>query len=118
MFDIYTPELRDLALSVATHNHIRLCSGVYAAILGPAYATRFELQFLINNHCDAIGMSVVHEATIAAHCGMKILGLAAITDMALPYATHHATEQEVINSGKQSQAKFKTLILEILKKLP
>ena len=117
MFDVYTPELRVLASNIAVANNIHLCQGIYAAILGPAYATRAELQFLINNHCDAIGMSVVHEAMIAAHSGMKILGLAAITDMALPYASHHATEQEVIESGKRTQVKFKKLLLEIMTNL-
>lgn len=117
MFDIYTPELQQLAHKSAINVNIRLCQGIYAAILGPAYATRAELQFLINNHCDAIGMSVVQEAMIAAHSGMQILALAAITDMALPYAKHHATEQEVIDSAKNIQAKFKLLILDIVKQL-
>ncbi len=117
MFDIYTPALREIVLNVAITSNIRLCQGVYAAILGPVYGTRAELQMYVNNHCDAIGMSLVHEAIIAAHSGMKILGLAAITDLALPYATHHATEQEVIDAGKRTQTKFKALLLAILSNL-
>lgn len=114
MFDIYTPSLQHIARKAALEVKVRLREGVYAAILGPAYATRAELQFLINNHCDAIGMSVVQEAIAAAHAGMQILGLAAITDMALPYKLHHATEQEVIESGKQIQSQFKLIIRQII----
>lgn len=117
LFDIYTPELREVALNVAESSNIRLCQGVYAAILGPIYSTRAELQMFINNHCDAVGMSLIHESIIAAHSGMKILGLAAITDLALPYAKHHATEQEVIDAGKRTQSKFKKLLLAIITKL-
>jgi purine-nucleoside phosphorylase len=114
MFDIYTENLQKIAIEVATKEQIRLNKGVYGLISGPAYATRTELQALINNGCDAVGMSVTHEATVAAHANMQILGLAALTDMALPYANHHANENEVIEMGKKISIKFKTLIMGII----
>jgi purine-nucleoside phosphorylase len=115
MFDVYTPRLITLAQQVALQLNFHLNVGVYAAILGPAYATRAELQFLINNHCDAIGMSVVHEAMIAAHSEMEVLGLAAITDMALPYSGHgHSSGDEVVSSAKRIQAQFKQLLLAVI----
>lgn len=114
MFDIYTKELQILARQIALKNHLQLFQGVYASIAGPQYGTRSELQMLINHNCDAIGMSVVPEAIVAAHSSMKILGLAGITDMALPHATHHATEEEVVIAGKKLADKMKLLISEIL----
>lgn len=117
MFDVYTPKLQKLAHKVAIENQIRLCHGVYAGIMGPTYATRAELWMYLENKCDAIGMSVVQEAIVAAHCNMQILGLAAITDMALPYVENHSTEEEVIESGKKIAAKFKVLVKEIAKQL-
>lgn len=117
MFDIYTPSLRNMLKSLALAKGIALQEGVYAGILGPNYATRSELQMLIDNRCDAIGMSVVHEAMVAAHCSMQIVGLAAITDMALPYATNHATTNEVVESGRQIVGKFKLLLVELIKQL-
>ncbi len=117
MFDIYTPKLQQLALEIAAKNTIDLKQGIYAGILGPTFATRAELQFLINNNCDAIGMSIVQEAVIAAHSQIQILGLAAITDMALPDSNHHATHDEVMKSGRQIGIKFKKLINEILKNI-
>lgn len=113
MFDIYTDHLQELTKKTALKNQIPLCQGVYAAIPGPQYATRAELRWLINNNCDAIGMSVVLEAIVAAHARMKILGLAAITDMALPYAVHHATEEEVVIEAKKTAEKMRILITEI-----
>jgi purine-nucleoside phosphorylase len=117
MFDIYTENLQKVARKAAIDNRIQLCQGVYAGILGPQYATRAELQFLLQNNCDAIGMSVVQEAIVAAHSGMQILGLAAITDMALPYATHHASELEVVEQAKLVSDKVKTLITEVARSL-
>jgi len=115
MFDIYTESLQKIAKRAAIDNRIQLCQGVYAGILGPQYATRAELNFLIQNKCDAIGMSVVQEAIIAAHCNMQILGLAAITDMALPYTLHHATELEVVEQANLAKERVRTLITEVAK---
>lgn len=117
MFDIYTKRLQDFAIETGINQQIRINKGVYGLISGPNYSTRAELQLLINNGCDAVGMSVTHEATVAAHCGMEILGLAALTDMALPYSHEHATENEVIEMGKKMKVKFKSLILGIIEKM-
>jgi purine-nucleoside phosphorylase len=102
---------------VALEHLIKLHQGVYAGILGPTYATRAELQYYIDSGCDAIGMSVVQEATVAAHSGMQIIGLSAITDMALPYVAHHTTEDEVVAAGKRIAGSLKTLIVEIAKRI-
>lgn len=114
MFDIYTPKLQAIAIKSALKLGITLQKGIYAGILGPAYATRAELQFYINNNCDAIGMSVIGEAFVAAHGNMQILALAAITDMALPYAVSHANGNEVVEAGKQISSKLTSLIKEVL----
>lgn len=101
MFDIYTKDLRDLAINVAKLNNIVLHQGVYAGIIGPTFATRAELKYMIHAGGDAIGMSVIPEAIVAAHSSMNILAFAAITDMALPNANHHSNEQEIIEVGKK-----------------
>jgi len=117
MFDIYTKKLQKIVQKVAVDHQIRLCKGVYAGYLGPTYSTRAELAFYLGSKCDAVGMSVVQEAIVAAHCNMQILGLAAITDIALPNVIKHATEAEVIATGKKTAATFKKLIKEIAKQL-
>lgn len=117
MFDIYCPKLLTMVKQLALSKGISLQQGVYAGILGPNYATRSELQMYIDSKCDAIGMSVVHEAIIAAHSSIDVIGLAAITDMALPYALHHATENEVIESGKKIMHNFKNLLIDIIDRL-
>ena len=117
MFDIYTPHLREIAVTTAHNLGITINTGVYAGILGPMYATRAELQFLIDSHCDAIGMSVVQEAIVAAHCKMNILGLAVITDMALPNADKHATEDEVVDAGNKARQQVHTLLNGIISQI-
>lgn len=117
MFDIYTPELQRIARTVATENKINLCQGVYIGMLGPEFPTRAELRLMLENNNDAVGLSVIHEAIVAAHSGMQIMGLIMIADMALPYSTKQATMGEIAENAHHSLTKFKTLLLEIVKKM-
>ena len=117
MFDAYRPELRDLAHKVALKEGIRLQEGVYAGITGPAYFTRAELRFLIKIGADTIGMSTVPEVIVATHAGIKVLGIGTITDMALPDAGHHATEDEILECAREVGPKLQRLIKGVLAEL-
>jgi len=117
MFDAYNPGLRNLAKKVALKNGISLHEGVYLGITGPVFFTRAELRYALQIGADAIGMSMISEVITAIHCGMKVIGLGAITDMALPDIEHHATEQEVIAVAQKSSFIFKTLLKEILSEI-
>lgn len=117
MFDIYDASLQRIARTVATENRINLCQGVYIGILGPEFPTRAELRIMLENNNDAVGLSVVHESIVAAHSGMKILGLIMIADMALPYSIKQATMGEIAEQAHLSIDKVKIMLLEIIKKM-
>lgn len=117
MFDCYTPDLRDIAKNVALEEKIYIHEGTYFAIAGPVYFTRAELRFAIQAGGDAIGMSMVQEVIAATHAGMKVLGIANITDVALPDVEHHSTEQEIIAIAKQTGPTFRKLIKSILSRI-
>ncbi len=117
MFDAYRPELRAIAQRTAAAQGISLQEGVYAGITGPAFFTRAELRFLQIIGADALGMSTVPEVIVAVHAGLKVLGLALVTDMALPDATHHATEQDVLDTAARSAKVFRGLVKGILENL-
>lgn len=110
MFDAYKEELRAIARRVAHQEGIALQEGVYAGITGPSFFTPAELQHLITIGADSIGMSTVYEAIVATHCGMKVLGLGLISDMALPDSHDHATEQDVLRVVHESSAQTRRLI--------
>lgn len=114
MFDAYSPKLRALTKKVALENKIPLNEGIYFAISGPAFYSRAELRMAIQMGGDAIGMSMVQEVITAIHGGMTVLGIANITDMALPDLEHHATEQDVIDMAKKTGPVFKNLIKAVL----
>ena len=117
MFDAYRPELRAIARRTAAAQGVLLKEGVYAGITGPAFFTRAELRFLQIIGADALGMSTVPEVIVAVHAGLKVLGLALVTDMALPDAAHHATEQDVLDTAARSAKIFRNLVKGILENM-
>lgn len=114
MFDIYDKSLACLAHEIASKHKVYLQRGVYVGVSGPQYSTRAELKYFIDIGGGAIGMSVVHEAIAAAHSGLRILGLAAITDLSLPYAVSHITEQEVIDNAQLIEIKFRDIVTDLI----
>jgi purine-nucleoside phosphorylase len=117
MFDAYTPALRQVAHQVALQSGLRLHEGVYCGITGPVFFTPAELRMLMQWGCDSVGMSIVPEVIMAVHRGMKVLGLALISDMAIPDTGHHATGADVLRVVNESSEKFSKLLVSTLKAL-
>lgn len=78
----YDPKLRALAKSIAQQLRIELREGVYAAVAGPSFETAAELRALRLLGGDAVGMSTANETIVAVHCGMRVLGLSLISNLA------------------------------------
>src|SRR6185437_6686753 len=76
-------DLRQAAHAAASEHGFTLRDGVYAMVGGPAYETMAEIRFLQRVGADAVGMSTIPEVIVARHAGMRVLGLSAITDMAV-----------------------------------
>lgn len=80
--DIYTKSLRVKALELASKAGLRVHEGVYMFFPGPQFETASEIRAAQILGADIVGMSTVTEALTAAHCGMKLFGLALVTNMA------------------------------------
>ena len=114
----YTPELRVLAKSVAAVEGIELKEGVYLAALGPSYETPAEIRSFHAMRADLVGMSTVPEVIVAAHAGMKVLGLSIATNLAAgvdPSAT--LTHEEVIETTRLKGEEMRRLLMGILENL-
>ena len=116
-FDAYDEAFLEAARAAARRLDLRLREGVYLAIAGPAYATRAELRAFRAWGADAIGMSTVHEVTVARSLAMRVLGLSVITDMALPDAHEHATGDEVLRMANAAGERFRALLRTLLAEL-
>jgi len=66
---------------------------------------------------DAVGMSTVTEAITAAQCGMKVLGLSLMSNMAAGVLDQPITTEEVRETAKQASKDFKLLLREIVRRM-
>ena len=117
MCEPYDKKLIDMALEVARKENFVAHKGVYVAVLGPNLETRAEYRFLRGIGADVVGMSTVPEVLVAVHCGMKVLGLSIVTDMALPDALKPGDVAEIIATANAAEPKLTKIVQGVLKKL-
>jgi len=117
MCEPYDKKLIDLALEVARQENFVAHKGVYVAVLGPNLETRAEYRFLRGIGADVVGMSTVPEVLVAVHCGMKVLGLSIVTDMALPDALKPAVVEEIIATANEAEPKLTKIVCGVLAQL-
>ena len=70
-----TPMTRSCCPSCATvarELEVELAEGVYLAVSGPSFETAAEIRAFARLGADAVGMSTVHETTVARHCGLRV----------------------------------------------
>ena len=110
MSHVYTPALQAVARESAKALDIRLQEGVYMYFPGPQYETPAEIRAARLLGADAVGMSTVPEAIVAAHCGMQVLGLTLCTNMAAGVLDQPLDGDEVIAAGQTAGPKFTALV--------
>ena len=114
MSDVYDAALIERALEIARKENFVAHRGVYVALKGPNYETRAEYRFLRIIGADVVGMSTVPEVIVAAHEGLKVLAISAVTNVCLPDALEKADGPSVVAAGKQAEPKMRKIVLEIL----
>ncbi|MCD8334982.1 MAG: purine-nucleoside phosphorylase [Clostridiales bacterium] len=113
----YTPALRDLAHQVAQEQGIPMREGVYLYLPGPQYETPAEIRAARVLGADAVGMSTVPEVIVARHCGMQVLGVTLLTNMAAGILDQPLTEEEVLTAAQEGKEKFSGLVRGCLEKM-
>ncbi len=117
MSDPYDSELRALARAAALELGVILREGVYVAVPGPSLETRAEYRMLRTLGADVVGMSTVPEIIVAAHSGMRALGIAIITDQCLPDALEPADIGRIIATATKAEPALTRLIRSIVGRL-
>ena len=82
MSEAYTLTYREVAKEAASQLDLTLKEGVYMGYSGPTYETPAEIRMSRTMGADAVGMSTVPEVIVAAHSGLKVLGISCITNLA------------------------------------
>ena len=115
--DLYSSTLRLKLKMAAVEAGIPLRQGVYMMFSGPNYETPAEVRMARILGADAVGMSTVPEAIVAAQCGIKCLGISCITNLAAGVSPTKLSHQEVMETAAMAHDQFRDLIDLILKTL-
>lgn len=117
MSDPYDSELRRVARAVAAEQGLSITEGTYAALLGPSYETRAEVQMLARLGADVVGMSTVPEVIAARAQGVRVLGFSCVTNLACGLAAAPITHAEVIETTARVSAQLQRLVRGIVSNL-
>ena len=118
MTQVYAPALQQVARQVAAAQGLALKEGVYLGYMGPSFETPAEIRAFRTLGADAVGMSTVPEAIAAAHCGLPVLGVSLITNMAAGMAGKRLSGEEVIEIADRRGPVFQAYIRAVVGALP
>lgn len=109
MSEPYNKKYMDIMARVASENNVELRKGVYVGVTGPTFETRAEYDMIRILGGDAVGMSTVPEAIVAAHMGIPCLGMSVISDLSLGEEDIPITHEEVLAAVKKAGPRLSLL---------
>jgi purine-nucleoside phosphorylase len=112
----YDPSLIQLALAVGRRRGFACHQGVYVSVLGPNYETRAEYRFLRRIGGDVVGMSTVPEVLAARRCGLRVLALSVVTNVARPDAPRQVQAQDVVQVAAAAEPRLRDIVWETVRR--
>lgn len=117
MTNVYDKAMRETARQLARELSFTLREGVYAQMTGPCFETPAEIRMLRTLGADAIGMSTVPEATVAAHAKMATLGLSCMTNMAAGVLDQPLSHAEVLETAARVRVAYGRFMTELVRRI-
>lgn len=117
MTETYNNQLKSLFKTAAKNIGIELKNGIYAGVLGPTYETPAEIRMYKTLGGDLVGMSTVPEAIAAHHAGLKVGGIACVTNMAAGISHEKLSHDDVKEVALRAMQKFSDLLTETVKEI-
>ena len=113
--DAYDPELRAEMRVAARDLGIELLEGVSLAVSGPSFETPAEIRAFHTLGADAVGMSTVHETTVARHCGLRVVAVSSITNYAEGMSDDPVTHEQTLRDAARASGDLATLITRFVR---
>ncbi len=117
MSEVYSKRLRKLVEEAAAEVNVPLKSGVYIQTSGPNYETPAEIRAFGRMGADAVGMSTAVEAVAARHCGMEVLGISCISNLAAGISPEKLSHKEVQETANKAAPMFRKLVTKAIEKI-
>jgi xanthosine phosphorylase len=115
--DAYDPALRAEMRAAAEDLGIELAEGVYLAVSGPSFETPAEIRAFRTLGADAVGMSTVHETIVARHCGMRVAGVSAISNLAEGLGERPLSHEQTLEDAARAAGDLAPLIVRFVERL-
>lgn len=112
----WDPKLRDILKQAAQDSNTTLHEGVFAGWMGPCFETPAEIRMLAKLGCDTVGMSMVPENIVARHCGLRCVGVSAITNFAVGLTDEKVSHEQNLEVGERAAKAFEPLLKSFLKR--
>lgn len=117
MGNAYDKGLREVLHEVAKRQRVNLKNGVYCSVLGPTYETPAEIRMLRVIGADLVGMSTVPEVIAANHLGLKVAGVACVTNYAAGIKEEKLSHADVKLVAEKAMIGFATILTETITEL-
>lgn len=114
MGNAWDKDLRDMLLQAARAIGVPLIEGVYAWFHGPTFETPAEIRMAKVIGADSVGMSTVPDCIIARHCGMKVVGCSAITNMGAGLSDENISHEQTIEQAAIAGEKLSRVVIRFL----
>jgi xanthosine phosphorylase len=108
--DAYDPALRAALRDAADDLGIALGEGVYLAVSGPSFETPAEIRAFRALGADAVGMSTVHEAIVALHCGLRVAAVSAISNLAEGLSEEPVSHEQTLRDAGRAAGDLTRLL--------
>lgn len=107
---VFDADLRNKAVEAAQKNGIPYREGSYVYYHGPNFETPSDKRAMRILGADVCGMSMVPETLMARSCGVKVLGLAFVTNLAFVKHDH----LQVLSEAEKGKDRMTALLQGLL----
>jgi purine-nucleoside phosphorylase len=117
MVNAWDRDLRALMRRAATDEEIAVEEGVYIGLTGPTYETPAEIDMMRTLGADAVGMSTVLEAIAARWAGIRLVGVALVTNPGAGVTGEPLSHDEVLEAADAAGPQFARLVRRFVRLL-
>ena len=111
----YDTGLSALLRRASRSGRVKLRSGVYLAVGGPSYETPAEIRAFARLGADAVGMSTVPEVIVARQCGLNVVAVSCITNLAAGRGQGTLSHAEVLDTAERVKNDATKLLVNFAK---
>ena len=116
MSDGYHKFYRNQLIVTAKKTNQEIYEGIYCMYSGPNFETPAEIRAFRKLGADAVGMSTVPECLAAVHCGLRVMAIAVVTNLAAGMQ-RDLSHVETMTVGSAVTPKLSALLGGVMKRL-